>query len=290
MKKGLGLVVLLVVAASILLGAKNEGKDWQAAEKRNDVRTYDQYLKDHPQGAHAGQATEKAARLSVENLEKAASRCDSMFPRMVYYSVAASQKTVASEDSLAQAMTMAGKCSFSTTLSSEQRLNATGGLLMARKTMAGNAGSPAAARAVIDLDFILFDLQQKVIIAASEEITKCSDQNAWTDTPRKQIYACAMPHRKVQMKLASAIAGQIKFDFDKIGVVSDTNYRLGFWEKIRKAAKRQLMQEIAAAFGLYTDAEAAMKKESDPKVKDKIETVMIRLAGSGKPRGASLSL
>lgn len=290
MKKGLGLVVLLVMASSILLGAKNEGKDWQSAEKRNDVRTYDQYLKDHPQGAHAGQATEKAARLSVENLEKAASRCDSMFPRMVYYSVAASANNVASEDSLARAMATAGKCGFSTTLSSEQMLNATGGLLMARKKMAGNAGSPKTARAVIDLDFILFDLQQKVIMAASDEITKCSDQNAWTDTPRKQIYACAMPHRKVQMKLASAIAGQIKFDFDKIGVVSDTNYRLGFWEKIRKAAKRQLMQEIAAAFGLYTDAEAAMKKESDPKVKDKIETVMIRLAGSGKPRGASLSL
>jgi hypothetical protein len=204
---------------------------------------------------------------------------------MVYYTVAVTDIPAVRMSDLAASIGEASGCSFPSAMNYEETVWATDGLLDARARLDGISEAKFPPRAMIDLDFILLDLEDSAILGAAKKIKFCHDQSAWVDTSKKAAFQCSAPHREVQARYAQAMAVQARSDFERIGGVSDADFRLSFWKKYKKLAKRDVMEQVAMANQLHSDALRVMKRETDPRVAEQIESAAIRLGGGGKPRG-----
>lgn len=279
-----GLGLALAIFLPLLGQGKGEEEDWQWATKQNEVRAYDQFLKDHPQGAHREEAMKAASRRSVEGISAAAKSCDPLFPRMLLYAVAAGPDSLLDPQVTDKTLSDAANCPFTTTLDPEEEAGAAEGLVLVRTRLVTKLEAGLPLRAVINLDQILLDLEESMVMDAYKKVMKCSDQSAWTDTSPKKARECAAPYMKIQEKAAEGMGIQAKFDFTRVSEVKEREYRAGFWDRFRKMAKRDLWIELAQALKLAQDVDAARKAETDPEIVKKIEDVRLRLAG-GKPTG-----
>ncbi len=268
-----------------LLLAAGEEREWKWAETKDNLKGYDDYILEHPEGAHLKEALERACRMSAAELKGPLSGCEPMFPRMAYYAVAARERSLISGPALAENLSEEYECNFPLLLRQKDRGHAVDGLIAVRYEMETALKDELGVRPFIDIDLILTELEEAVIYDSYEEIMKCSDQSAWQDTPMADQLACSRPYRERQRTLAQAMGDHAKYDFGHVHQVEDKDYRMEFWESYRKLAKKPTMVQVAAAYGLRGHAQKAMEKEADPEVADKIETVAIRLAGGGKPLG-----
>ena len=275
---------LALVLAPLALGAKGEEDDWQKATKRGDVRAYDGHLKAYPNGRHAAEARQMAAQKCPAEIETAARSCDPLFLRMIYYAVGVSDTPTVKGDALASHLSRAASCSFKVSINSDDLVYYVDGMLFARSRLVLLPESQLPPRAIIDLDFILFDLEDEIIHDSFKKIVRCNDQSAWVDTPKKVAFECSTPHRELQTRMATAMAEQAQSDFERISRVPDASYRLSFWKQYQALAKNDVMGEIAAAYQLHSEAMKAKKQEPDPKVSQEIEDAAIKLGG-GKPTG-----
>lgn len=282
-KRTLGMYLVgLLILAPLLLWAKGEAEDWQKAQKKGDVAALDEYLKNYPDGPHAAEAKQQAAQRSGTEIPADAGSCAPVFPRAVYYSVGVTDRPTIAEPDLAAALAKAAPCAFSSSIALEDTPRHADGLLFARSRLELIPETRFPPRAIIDLDWILFDLEDAAIRFTFKKIVRCNDQSAWVDTSPKAAFECSMPYRDIQMRMAQGMAQQSKTDFDRIGRVDDASYRLLFWRQYQKLAKGEAMGEVAVAFQLHTEAMRVKPLEKDPKVAEEIENAAIKLGG-GKP-------
>jgi len=277
------LVTLLLSPAALM--SIDEGSQWNKAQRSEKLSEYDDYVTMFPEGPHSREAKTKAAKLSASQISEASGSCDKLYPRMTYYCLAATPEVHVSPDTLSQCMARAAECSFPLILLAQDTYYAAEGMLSARYVMGTRMASQLEPRTFIDTHRIMLDLEEAVIYSAQDEIIKCSDQNAWVDTPLKKRMECSKPYMKTQTRMGRAMGDQAKYDIENISNVDNAAYRLEFWERYRKLAKKDIMAEISQAYDLYDSAKKAMAEERNPEVADKIETVSIRLAGAGKPVG-----
>jgi hypothetical protein len=283
------LVAALLLAAPLAALAQDEAGDWAKAAQKDDVMAYDAYLLNHADGAHAAEALDRAAAKSAAGLDPAAKNCNPGFPLMAYYSCASKAGPKVPDEAVAAAISAALNCTFETAMKMLDKARAVDGLSAVRGRMLANPASPSASRAAFDVDFILLALQYGVLTDTVDELYKCKvGKDPFRDPTKKELYDCSKSQREMQVLMAKLMAEQFKSDFERISAVSDREYRLNFWERCRKEAKRDLVQEIAAAYKLYDEAQKAKARESDPKIAEKIDQVAIMLAGGGKPTGGGL--
>jgi hypothetical protein len=208
---------------------------------------------------------------------------------MAYYASASKAGPKVSDEVLAQAIASALNCSFTTAMKMLDKARAVQNLSSVRAKLVTNSGSPAASRGVFDVDVILLALQYNVLMDTCDEMYKCKvGKDPFRDPTKKEIYDCAKPMREMQALMAKLIAEQFKSDIERISSVPDREYRANFWERCRKEAKKDMIQEIAAGFKLSDEAQKAKAKETDPKIQDKIDQVAVMFAGAGKPTGGGL--
>ncbi len=283
MKKSSALFLILAAFPLAIL-AKGEADDWQAAQRNGDLVAYDEYLKDYPDGAHASEARLAAARMSAGELGPAAGSCAPVYPRAVYYAVGVSDQPAASYSSLASSLATASACAFSNSISPEDIPRNADGLLYARSRLEPVPETAFPPRGIIDLDWILYDLEDAAIRYTFKKLVRCSDQSAWTDTSPKAAFECGKPYRDIQMRMAQGMATQASTDFERVSRVDDPDYRMSFWKKYQKLAKGEAMGEVAVAYQLHQKAMAAKPREQDPRIAEEIENAAIKLGG-GKPTG-----
>ena len=278
------LLFLLLAAFPLALLAKGEADDWQAAEEKGDVAAYDEYLKDYPDGAHAARARQAAAQKSAGELSRAAGSCAAVFPRAVYYAVGGTDQPTVSHSALASDLASASACTFSNSIDPEATPRNADGLLFARSRLELVPETSFPPRGIIDLDWILFDLEDAAVGYTFKKLVRCNDQSAWVDTSPKAAYECSKPYRAIQMRMAEGMASQAQTDFERISRVDDPDYRMSFWKKYQKLAKGEAMGEVAVAYKLHQRAMAVKPREQDPRIAEEIENAAIKLGG-GKPTG-----
>jgi len=263
---------IVAVLPAFVDGANQaEREAWKQATRRNDLAAYDDFLSDHPDGIYKNTALSRAGKLGAQKLRLPGEYCDPMFPLAAYYAVAAGEKPLVSGPVLSHAVKKARKCDFVNLLDEEGRRRAADGLIAVRDAMEGGLVGSVAERAFLDLDLVLYELEERVIRAEQEKVYLCSDQRAWVDTPLKEKMECSKPHIEVQTKMAEAMAEQAEFDFSHVHLIENDEYRLAFWKAFAKIAKTGSMQQIAGARNLISKAGQAKARETDPRIKKKIE-------------------
>lgn len=269
---------VVVIGLSTALGAANEERDWNSASRRNSVSSYDQYLASHPSGAHAGEARQKAVEQSKLGLAGTARSCHPDFLLMLYY-VAAGERLELEEAALAEALDRAASCNFSRRLNYEERARRTELALEARDQLEPLSGDRLPVKALLDLDHLLFGLEISVIEDAEKIVKSCRDQSAWTDTTAARFQQCAAVHLERQARMIKAIARQVEYDLDRIGELEDRDDRRRFWDRWDKLCRDKTFLEVIFKFRLASRFEEAKARESDPKLKKKIEKVERRVKG-----------
>ncbi len=276
-------IIIVLFLFPVILTAKNEDSDWKKAQNKNSVASYDNYQRSYPNGVHTKEAKDKAAKLSAQNLSGAVGLCDPDFARMYYFAVGDQTHPLIGKNQLSSTLEAASSCNVARSGKKEDRSWAVDGLLVTRRKMETLLKQGVGMRSMINLDLVLLPYEESVINDTFESIVLCSNQSSWTDTDPKKVFQCAKPYRDVQLKMASSMAAQIKYDFAHVSEVPDPEFRITYWKKVNKMCKWQIMEELSRGYQLYNDAENARKMEKDPKVKNKIEDVSIRMAGGGKP-------
>ncbi len=280
------ITALLLIALPLAVLAKGEADDWAKAQKKGTIQAYDEHLKNYPRGTYSEQAKREASRLSGPELQNSASRCDSLFPRVFYYSVSASGAPVVSGAAVSSSLDKAAGCmGMAKSIGKDDRPHAAAGLLDSRSSLVQMNVQGVGVREVINLDLVLLEIENEVIMDAYDETVKCKNQSAWVDTPKSEVFKCSRPHQEVQARMAQAMSDQLKYDFANVSSVPDENFRMGFWKEVNGMCRWLVLEQMGPAFGLYADAKNAMAREPNKNIAGKIEDVSIKLAGTGKPTG-----
>lgn len=271
MRKTKFLIVLSLALAPTLILAGDDASDWARTKKTDRIEPYNDYVINHPQGAHLREAYLRAGELSAALVKKAASSCDPLFPRMVYYAVAATDQVTVTSDVLASSLEKAAAlCDYSRILVAQDQRYAAAGMIEADRVMMEKMEGKLPPQTFIDLHALLIDLEDSVVLDAQQEIVKCSDQSAWVDTPMKDQVQCQAPHRQAQNMMVEGMAEQMSYDLAHIHMVQDIKYRKKFWERYQRLAGSEVVKQVAVINKMRLKVRRAWVQEQDPGIKESI--------------------
>ncbi|MFO8058870.1 MAG: hypothetical protein R6V10_16410 [bacterium] len=268
--------LLLCLAIPLLVWAWSESTKWKLASRRDSFSSYCDYLKKHPEGAHAEEARQKAAECAAEEMESSARSCGNLFPRMAWFAMAGTDRPAVSLSILDFSLSRAAACEYSFLLDLAGMRKAVDGLLEVREMVKDKHKSRFPVRAMLDLDSILLDLEQAIVNELNSKIFMCKNQSAWKDTSEEEFQECASDHLEEKERLVEKAAAQISYDLEHIADMKK-DYRKDFWKRYHRMSDNKAFAEFAIHANAIHLLERAVNEEDSTLISMRIDRVISRV-------------
>ncbi len=273
-KTSLVMAFLLVFFSPASLLSWSDDTEWKLAERRDSFSAYHKYLDKHPEGDHVEAARQKAARRAAEEMPSEARKCGKFFPSMAYFAIAGVETPTADTSDLDFALSRAAACEYSFHLDLEEMREAADGLLKVRDKVKDKDGF--SARAMLDLDRILLDLEQAIVEELNSEIFMCDNQSAWKDTSAEEFQKCAGSYIEEKDRLVKAAGVQLEYDLNHISRMKK-DYRADFWKRYASMSDSKAFAEFVVRGGVLHLLEKAKRTEEGAIIKMRIDRIISRV-------------
>jgi|GEM_PF-4460030 len=265
-------LLVLIFPASLL--SWSDDTKWKLAERRDSFSSYHDYLDKHPEGDHVEKARRKAALCAAEEMLSEARGCGKLFPSMAYFAIAAMETPTAETSDLDFALSRAAACEYSFHLDLEEMREAVDGLLKVRAKVKDK--NDFSARAMMDLDRILLDLEQAIVDELNSKIFMCDNQSAWTDTSAEEFQKCAGSYIEEKDRLVNAAGAQLEYDLNHISRM-EKDYRADFWKRYASMSDSKAFAEFVVRNRVLHLFQRAGRAEEGAIIKMRIDRVISRV-------------